>query len=561
MLWGGTLTSLLVAAVVMADTVIAGMVLGENGVAGVNLVMPIYSLASFFALLFSLGIPIMYSNLLGAFKKEEADKAFGTGLLMTVCIGGALFLLLLLFGKTYLRFYYAPPEIYELADDYLKWMKYVVLLTPVNALVSGMVFADGDDVISAVSNIISGVGNIVLSVFLCRAMGIEGLGLASFISLAVSFGSLFIHFAKKSNSLRLNLSFSAENVKNTVKYSIVDSSTYLFIAVFTYCCNRIVLHFFGPKWLFVAAIITFIKELQILFDGIGSAISPLISLYLGEGTYDGVREIWDHAKRTSVIESVIVTGLTIIFAPLIVRIIGITDHGPALIAANELRILSLTLFFTCRMYLDSSYYIIADRIPLGVFVCALRDISISLPLALLGALFGGIEGMAIGVTAAQPIGYLLSVAYVWRRYGKENYPLFIAENERTKRALFYELDISPDNIVSVRDNIGKDLKEKGFKNETVNRIMLLVEETLMLIFENNPKKKVLAECSVLLGDKLILVIKDDGVLFDLTDSDMAPTSLRRYVISNMAEKISDKRRHFLALSYNRNMFEIRQDRS
>ena len=561
MLWGGTLTSLLVAAVVMADTVIAGMVLGENGVAGVNLVMPIYSLASFFALLFSLGIPIMYSNLLGAFKKEEADKAFGTGLLMTVCIGGALFLLLLLFGKTYLRFYYAPPEIYELADDYLKWMKYVVLLTPVNALVSGMVFADGDDVISAVSNIISGVGNIVLSVFLCRAMGIEGLGLASFISLAVSFGSLFIHFAKKSNSLRLNLSFSAENVKNTVKYSIVDSSTYLFIAVFTYCCNRIVLHFFGPKWLFVAAIITFIKELQILFDGIGSAISPLISLYLGEGTYDGVREIWDHAKRTSVIESVIVTGPTIILAPLIVRIIGITDHGPALIAANELRILSLTLFFTCRMYLDSSYYIIADRIPLGVFVCALRDISISLPLALLGAFFGGIEGMAIGVTAAQPIGYLLSVAYVWKRYGKENYPLFIAENERTKRALFYELDISPDNIVSVRDNIGKDLKEKGFKNETVNRIMLLVEETLMLIFENNPKKKVLAECSVLLGDKLILVIKDDGVLFDLTDSDMAPTSLRRYVISNMAEKISDKRRHFLALSYNRNMFEIRQDRS
>ncbi len=50
MLAGGTLTSLLVAAVVMADTFIAGLMLGERGVAGVNLVMPIYAPASFFVM-------------------------------------------------------------------------------------------------------------------------------------------------------------------------------------------------------------------------------------------------------------------------------------------------------------------------------------------------------------------------------------------------------------------------------------------------------------------------------------------------------------------------------
>ena len=60
----------------MSDTIIAGLIVGENGVNGVNLVMPVYSLASFFALVFSLGAPIIYSHQIGAFQKEEADRTF-----------------------------------------------------------------------------------------------------------------------------------------------------------------------------------------------------------------------------------------------------------------------------------------------------------------------------------------------------------------------------------------------------------------------------------------------------------------------------------------------------
>ena len=558
MLAGGTLTSLFVTAVLMADTFIAGLMLGECGVAGVNLVVPIYSLSGFFSLVVSIGAPIMYSHQVGAFRKEDADRTFGTGVLMTVVIGVVLFLAVLLFGDAYLRFYNVTPEIYEMARGYLRWMKYVILLNPVYSLVAEMVFADGDEVISAVANLISGAGNIILSVFLCRLMGIEGLGLASFLSLVIAFGTLFIHFAKENNSLRLTLYYSPDIVKNIIKYSIVDSSTYLFIAVFTLVCNRLVLRYFGPDMLFAASIIILLKELQILFDGIGAAITPLISLYLGEGTYGGVREIWHHAKWTARIESVLVTGLTLILAPFIVRIIGVTDPQSAQIATMELRILSLTMIFTCRLYLDSSYYIIIDKIPLGVLVCALRDIVVSLPFAMIGIWIGKINGMAVGLMLAQPVGYLISVGYVRIRYGKEKYPLFIADEERSKHPLFYELSLSPDNIVSVRDSMETDLRQNGYSKESVTGIMLLVEETLMMIFEKNPNRKILAECSVLMGDRLTLIIKDDGVIFDMTDSDMIPSSLRSYIISNVAENISNRKKHYLSLSYNRNVFEIKQ---
>lgn len=556
MLASGTLNALLVTAVLMADTFIAGLMLGERGVAGINLVMPIYSLSSFFVLMFSLGAPILYSHQLGSFQKEDADKTFGTGLFTTIIIGVILFLMLLLLGDAYLHFYDTTPEVCELAKAYLKWLKYVILLNPVYSLVAGMVFADGDEVISIISQLISGVGNILLSVFLCRILGIEGLGLASFVSLAVAFVTLFIHFAKKNNSLHLNLYYSREIIKKIVKYSIVDSSTYLFIAIFTFCCNRLVVHFFGSNMIFVASIIILVKELQILFDGIGEAITPLISLYLGEETYGGVHEIWHHAKKTARIESILVTGLILIFAPFIVTVIGIKDPQYLPIATMELRVLSISLFFTCRLYLDSSYYIIVDKIPLGVLICALRDMVISLPFAMLGLWIGGINGMGIGLMIAQPIGYLIAVGYVRARYGKENYPLFIADKENSKGSLFYELSLNPEDIISVRDNIENDLRQAGYPKSVINKVSLLVEETLMLIFENNPKRIVLAECSVLMGEKLTLVIKDDGIIFDLTDSDMKLSSFRSYVISNVAETISSRKKHFLTLSYNRNVFEI-----
>ncbi len=557
MLAGGTVTSLLVAAVVMADTFIAGLMLGESGVAGVNLVMPIYALASFFAMVFSLGAPILYSNQIGAFQKDEADKTFGTSLLLAIVAGVVLFIVLLLFGNAYLLFYHADPQVYELAKEYLKWMKYDVMLTPLSALIAGMVFADGDEIISTIGNLISGVGNILLSIPLCSFMGIGGLGMASFVTTTLSCAALFLHFLKKSNSLHLNLNFSPKLVLTIIKYSIVDSSTYLFLGFFTFVCNHMIVYFFGSEMLYLSVVITFIKEVQLLFDGIGGAITPLISLYLGEETYDGVHEIWRHAKRTARIEGVAVTCLLFIFAPLIIKIIGVTDPQSAGIAVWELRMLSLSMIFTCRLYLDSSYYIIVGKIPLGILICALRDVVIALPFAVLGVHAGGIYGMSIGLMLAQPVSYLVSVLYVRWKYGKENYPLFIAGKENAKKTLFYELEVKENNIISVRDRLEKELKQENYPLETINRVMLLVEEALMMISDNNPRRMVLAECSLIIGENLTLIIKDNGQLFDMTKNDMEVSSIRSYVMSNLIGRFSVKKMHFLTLSYNRNVFEIK----
>ena len=68
MLCSGTILMILTAVMGIADTLIAGIMLGETAVAGICLVLPVYSMASFFAVFFSYGVPILYAGKMGAFQ-------------------------------------------------------------------------------------------------------------------------------------------------------------------------------------------------------------------------------------------------------------------------------------------------------------------------------------------------------------------------------------------------------------------------------------------------------------------------------------------------------------
>ena len=557
MLSSGTVLMILTAAMGIADTLIAGLLLGEDAVTGICLVQPIYSLASFFAVACSYGVPILYAGKTGAFRKAEADRCFGVGLTVAAAAGVLMFAAILAGGHAYLNAYGSGGAVHAGAAEYLDWLKYAVLLLPLNELLGGMVFADGDERISLAANLTQGALKAVLSVALCRGMGTKGLAIASLISFAAAILLYALHFFRPGNTLKPNLAFSPAVLREIVRFGIVDASTYLFSSLFTAAVSFFILRRFGPEMLILVSAVTLVKEAQILFEGIGEAITPIISIYLGEETYPGVRKVWKLARWSLWLESVLSTAVLLACAPLIVGMLGIRDPVTAGYAVRGIRMLSLTLIFTCRLFLDSSYFILIERIPLGIFDSLLRDLLPALPLAVLGGLAGGVPGLFAGLAIAQPLGYLLSVLYISRRYGPENYALFIAEAERRKNVKLFEFTVQPDTVVQVRDRIGAALKESACPEAQVNRTMLLFEELFMLIYDCNPGRTVLAECAVDIGDSIRMITKDNGRIVDLTDTDRDVSSLRAYTLSSLLEAKTTQRGHYLALSYNRNVLVIK----
>ena len=558
LLLSGTFLMMLAAAMGVVDTLIAGVILGEYAVDGICLVLPIYSFANFVSVIFSYGVPVLYASKMGALKKDEANKCFGVGLTISVFIGILLFLLIHIGGDAYLKTYHSNERVYTCASEYLFWMKYVVLILPFNELIDGMLFADGDEKLNLGAHIVQGLAKIFLSVVLCRNIGVKGPAIASFISYIISILISCIHFFRPSNTLRPNAAFSLPVVLDILKFGVVDSSTHLFVSLFNVAVNFFVIKRFGFEMLILVSVIALVKEGQILFDGIGEAITPLICTYLGEENYPGVREVLKLADKSILAESILLTVIVTAGAPFIVSLLGIESQTAFAYAVFGLRILSLTLVFTCRLFLDSSYYVLADKISLGVFASFLRDLFPVLPLAVTGGLLGGVYGMFIGLMAGPPLGYLLSRLYIKYRYGSENYPLFIADAEKRKKVKLFEFQVLPDKIVRVRDEIGEAMKANGCPPRQIDQTMLIFEELFMLIYDNNPGKVLLAECMAEIGETVRLITKDDGKIIDLTDADRHITSLRSYVLSNLLGAHTAKRVHCLTLSFNRNVLEIKQ---
>ena len=556
MLLGSTLSMAVTSLVLISDSIISGLMLGSDAVVGVTLVVPICSIATFFASLTALGVPILYNAEMGQFRKQDADRVFGMGIALSAGMGAALFVLTSLFGDVYLKMSRPSAAVLDQALRYLHLIRFTMLLQPLQMLLNGMVYVDGDETVSSISSITQGIGNVAASLILSRFMGIRGVALGTLLFYGVSLGILSTHFLKKSNSLRASPFFSLETLKKMVRYSIVYSSEYLFNGLLLLSLSSFVRAYFGTEYLILVSAVNLCRVFQVLFEGVGTAISPIVSVYLGENCFSGVRNIYAAAERTTRWESVAIAAALLLSAPLAPVLLGISDPELAALSIRGMRILSLSSYSVGMLYLSTAYYMLLEKTLLAFQIGGVRDFALAVPLTAIMSMCLGLNGFFVGMALAPLVTHLITEGLMRRRYGQDA-PLLLEQLETGREALLYNLTASPSAVADTRDSIGKALEKRAYDPKTVNRVMLLFEEMFTLIREKNPGEEVQGECALMLEDELIrMIIRDTGVQFDPSDANMDVSSLNSYVISTVAERVTSCKKHLMTMSFNRNMFEV-----
>lgn len=558
MLLGGTLTMMVVSILLMSDSIIAGAVIGPDAVAAITLVTPLYALSAFFGSVISMGVPILYTTEMGKFNKERADQIFGFGVLASIIVGIVLFFLASQFGNMYLCSSSPSEAVLEYAEGYLFWMRFTILILPIQQFILNAVYSDGDERISTIGSVAQGVGNIVLSIILSRSMGTAGIGLASFVFYMVSLLIMLFHFRKETNSLRWNLYYSFDILKRVVRYSIIDSSSYLFLGAFTGALNAFVGNQFGPEYLILVSAIVLSREFQLLFDGIGVAVGPIFSVYIGEKSHSGLRSAFTLARKTTVVEGIAVMLVLLAFAPVVPTVLHVEQAELARWIVAGIRLTALGTTFVSLLYLLTSYYLVIGQIFLGLVVCALRDVALSVCLAAgLGKVLG-VWGFFIGLAVAPVLAYALLMVYLTARYGRKECPMLLSRVPGYADNYLFNLSTEPEDIIAVQRKVETILKEHDVDRQIVGQTMLLIEEAYMLIRQMNDDKAVLAECTVNLKPEGVQIIsKDDGVSFDMADEDVGIRTLGAYTLARYLEKKYFDNRHLTTMSLNRSAFLIR----
>ena len=538
--------------VLMSDSIITGHIAGEAGISGVNLITPLYSCVVFISTLISTGISFSYGLAMGKFDKDRANKLFGLSVILSSSVGIILFAAMYLYSDYYFAFMSPSDEVLKFAHEYFKFFMYTVLLNPINTLISTMVYDDGDELICNIANVVQIFGNIILSVVLALYMGVAGISLATLITLTTSTLILCCHFFRAANSLKAKIYFSLRDCITFAKFGFVDSGMYFMWAILLLAMNKFVISVFGDYYLPVLSMSVSLLEIGVVFDGIALAMKPLASVYYGEGNPIALRQVMRAAEKISLYEGIVFTVILIAGADYVPYIFGIDEPELMRLCAYAVRIISLTLVFSAVLYLYETYLMIPEKTFIVMLSAFLRNMILPLLLGISLGLVLGLNGIWAGFALAPVITFAVCVCFMRKIYGIDDFPLYAGKEDNLAQ---YDITLTQENIMDVRDKVYNFLNERSLPRSKINDAMLVIEETLMLIFEHNGDKTIHAECMVRTNEGIELIVRDDGEIFDITDTDSDITSFRSYIVANIMAA-HENRRNLTTTSFNRNVFYI-----
>ena len=556
MLISGTFTKAVMYLMLLSDSIIAGYFIGESGVAGINAITPVTAIVTFFGDLVSTGVGIAFTRAVGAMNKKRADEIYGQGLIISIGIGLISALLLFVFRDAYFSMSGVTGDILDKALQYYRWIPINAFLTIVIFYIEQMVYSDGDELCNNICYGFQIGGNIICSIFLAKHYGMTGIILGSVIGNSLGILTCLWHYFRKENTLHFVWHLSLKDFLMTSRYSIVDSSVYICWGLMDYVMISFVSKHYGGSGLITLAVVVSLIEFGVVMDGVGMAMQPLIGTYFGEKNHQLIRRVMRSGIKAAIIEGLVATALIWIFARQFCALFGIAGGealAPSIIA---LRIVSLGFMFCSLVSLTTSYYMLIDRIGMATCFACFQNGLLYILLPVLGSVLLGFNGMWGGFVAAPILTLICAMLFVYLRFGKDNFP-FILKNMDTEIEVIDDT-LSTDNASALSEKVRNSLESHQYSKVSANRAALFTEEILLTLMEKNKdaKKPVLVEISLFFEPESVLIIeRDSGELFDLTDPDQHIEGISGFVLSALMEAQSEKA-YLVTTGYNRNVLRF-----
>ena len=548
MLLAATFSTVVSIVAKLVSPVLAGNLLGPDALAGVNLVLPVLTLTSFFLVMVQTGTGTRYSLALGRCDVLGARRIFTQALWMVAFIGGLASAAIFFGSDLILALYGASGEALVHARAYLFWLWPLPLLDGVLELLIILGYADGEPRRCVVAYVaVFAVNVLVSSAAIKLGFGLAGCASGMLVGYLVGVAVMALHFRSKSNTYRYVRYFSLKESFAICGASFGDAAAILCDALLLMFINAFTVRMFGSGWLPVVAVALTARQLLTLFDGVAAAAQPIIAVYHGEDNPVSVRKVMNAALAVSLAEGLFATAVFLGFAPLLVRAIGIDDPALAAPAATAIRLLAVGVIAHSLAGLFNSYYMFIERPLLAGVLTFVIYLVAPVAVSVGYSLVSGMNGLWLGLGLGNILGVLLFAALVATIGGRAAFP-YLLDRKRERELKVFDLTLDEREIVETSRKIGT-LEGVPMKAS------LLTEEVLMAVKDRAQGKRVLAEVTVDRADGVKLTLRDDGEIFDITDADQSISSLRGYLVASMMIHHEGKL-NLVTTGYNRNVFKF-----
>lgn len=383
---------------ILADTFFVSMGLGTNGLAALNLAIPVYSFIHGSGLMIDMGGGTKYAIRKSQQDHKAANRTF-TNAVYLASLFAVLFVLAGLFlPGTIASLFGAEGDVLDMSKTYLQ---VILLFAPaflMNNVLLCFVRNDGAPQLSMAAMIGGSLSNIVLDwvfIFPCQ-MGIFGAAFATSLAPIISMLILSPHFIQKKNGFRFTKcraegKFAAGILSSGVPSLVTEVSSGVVIIVF----NAIIMSLEGNVGVAAYGVIANLSLVVIaVYTGIAQGIQPIISRYYGLKNLKGIRATLRYALTAMLLISAALYAAVFFWAPEIASVFN-SEQNPLLqeIAAEGLRLYFTACPFAGFNVIISMYFTSLENPRPAHILSLLRGFLIIIPMAFLLSHFWNIQGV------------------------------------------------------------------------------------------------------------------------------------------------------------------------
>lgn len=403
---------------ILADTYFISKGLGANGLAALNLAIPVYSFIHGSGLMLGMGGAIKYTIYQSNNKVKKANLIF-TNTIFLAGIISLIFLLLGIFGsKQITTLLNANKEIFLMTNTYLR---VILLFAPafiINEVLLCYVRNDGNPNLAMKAMIGGSLSNILLDYFFIFSLGlgIFGAVLATGLAPVISMMILSWHWIRRNNQFHLiRTKISYKNFISIIILGfptlISEISSGIVIIVF----NLIIFKLEGNIGVAAYGVIANISLVVIaIFTGISQGMQPLISQSYGYKDLKAVKRLRNYGLITVLILSSLIYLIIFYQAEPIVKIFNSKDNLQLqIIAVEGLKIYFTAIFWASINIIIATYFTAIQKPIPAHLISLLRGLILIIPLAWLLSSCWGLTGVWLTFLITEFIVVLISISLMY----------------------------------------------------------------------------------------------------------------------------------------------------
>lgn len=410
----GILGTLGVSCYILADTFFISEGMGINGLAALNLAIPVFNFIYGIGLMLGMGGATKFSICRSQKEAEKSDIIFSNAVYLGMA--AALFFVLagLFCSRTLAALLGGEGEVLAMTDTYLKWL---MLFSPafiMNNILLCFVRNDGSPQLSMLAMVVGSFSNIILDyIFIFpMKMGILGAILATGCSPVISMMLMSFHWLKKKNQFhlvrpRLYGTIIRQELSLGLPSLIAQLSSGIVMIIF----NMLILNLEGNTGVAAYGVIANISlVVAAVYTGLAQGVQPLISSFYGAGRQRDIRQVLRYAMVTMAVISAAVYLLIFLMAQPIAGVFN--SEGDSILP--ELAVPGLRLYFTSNVFVGfntilATFFSSIERTVPAHILSLLRGFVLIIPLAFLLSAAWGMTGIWFAYPAAELVTAVLGI--------------------------------------------------------------------------------------------------------------------------------------------------------